>query len=254
MIIKYRSFRKGSLQKTADEYLPTSLNVTDYSKIKLSVLDDSLITCKPKLSDNLIRNYSRQVLWIFEMLEELNLKEALLDVDSNRVGIYFGGRGYVTPWEVFVARNKEGLSRYKAVRFNYRPLHSLKYNSGMTPAHISIHYGIRGPTNAFIEMASSSYSAYEKAKMDLNLGIIDLAVVICANIFEEQFHILRGRFTFTNYSKTSPYDIVNVEAVSAQLLTKENQSIETFEEPKSQYFGYLECLRKDNYLGLKFEE
>lgn len=251
---KYQSFRAGNLQTTADVYLPTALKVIDYEKIKLSLLDDALLTCKSKLSENLIRNYSRQVLWIFEILEELNLKEEMLTVDSYRAGIYFGGRGYVTPWDVILARHNEGLSKYKSVRFNYRPLHSLKYNSGITPAHLSIHYGIRGPTNAFIESAYSAYWAYEKAKMDLNLGVIDLAVVICANVYEDPFHALRSRSTFVSYSSKSPHDVFNVEAVSGQLLTRENQQILTFDEGEDQYFGYLECLRKKNYLEFNFEK
>ncbi len=250
----YFYYSRGQKSARADAFLPSKLKVGKVLESQLLVLDDNELKCKAILPENLQRNYSRQVLWMFEGLEELQLRQKLNSYNPYRVGIYLAGRGYMFPWEVMQARKNEKLSKSKAMRFNFRPLHNLKYNLGIAPGHLSIQYGIHGPTSAFIESRFAPLNAYKKAKIDLNLRSVDLAIVIAVNIFEEILHVVKNKLFLKEYGNSNFDSCIYAESIACQLMTRERHEVPVINDSNDVFLGYLECLRKENSLGFQIEK
>lgn len=186
----------------------------DFLSTELIKFSDSGIDLKYLEIEN-PRMYSRRTLHILTFLKKIGLEKLIKGFSPERIGIYCCSYTYLIPLEVIEARQVSKLSISKSVRLNCSPNFGLIHSGGILPSHISIKYKFKGPTNFFIEGATSQIGAakaYQKAAFDLKLNKVDLAIVVCANIFDGPMHV-------SNHLKRIKSSGVSLrEAISCSLL------------------------------------
>ena len=192
--------RLGSNSKYASDHVTNEFVDFNYNKIQLLVLEDEKLTCTEKLNPKNARIYSRVVKWMFEALYALDIEEKIRNIDPYKIGIYVAGPGYVIPWDVIRSRS-QGETMSESMRKFFNPKHGFKYNLGIAPAHLSIQFGIKGPTNAFWNYPYAGKFAFQKAHFDLSLGAVELAIVLVCNIFEDPGWISYQNFHCENASR-----------------------------------------------------
>lgn len=227
-------------------------------ELKISRFADNEIDLSKLHVDN-PRLFSRRVLHIFEHLRKSNLNELIDSYDRGRIGIYCSGYKYVYPQLAFKARQLEGLSINKSIRFNCNPNFFLINNGSMIPSHVSIRYGITGPTNFFDEGIVHQHGplhAYQKAFIDLKLKLTDLAIVLVTNFYDDPIHVQNQIMNLKNkgvnlLSKLQKEIILN-EAIFLSVFNR-TEMPKNFEEIKKDiqanpelkpiYLGALESLK-----------
>ncbi len=227
----------GSQRVSAGSFLQNEFLNDGYESVQLLTLDDSKLQHLQKLTQKNLRIYSRNVKWMFESLYNLDIEDKLLKYDPFRVGIYIAGPGYAAPWDVLRAR-REGHTISGAMRQFFNPKHGFKHNLGIAPAHISIQFGIMGPTNAFHNYPFGGQFALRKYQFDLEMDFVDAGLVIISNIYEDAMLV-----NFQNKSENR--STVLSEGVFARILEKKNflnlDQIDFYKE-EGINFGYLNFL------------
>ena len=219
MLDTYRNEKKilkiGTNYQSASDFLEFPFLDEKFKIPIVGFLDDSEMKLQHLLNPKNLRIYSRSAKWIFESLNTLNLAHEIESIDPFRVGIYCAGPGYATPWEIFKSRFNDNTNITNAVRNHYNPKHHFKYNLGILPAHISIHYQIKGPTNAFLKYPGGGKSALLKASFDLRMNYTDVAVICITNTFETSDQLLYAKY----YQKKIGNDAINSESVFSGIFT-----------------------------------
>lgn len=228
---------------TVSEMFPLNCSDINFDGIKLSILDDHKLKFLAKLNPKNLRIYSRKMRWIFELLHQFDLKSHIENKDPFKIGIYVSGNGYVTPWEV-IQGSIDGLSYEDSIRQFFNPKHSFKHNIGIVPAHISIHFGIKGPTNAFFGYPYAGNGALEKAKFDLEMGYVETAIILIFNVFEDNVQIAFQRYY--NPFKSNVFQ----EGVRLVILDQENRNyvLPEIAEKEKYSLGFLSPLYLGRYL------
>ena len=221
--------------------------------ISIRKLSEKELEISERFSPKELRFYSRPICWTVHALEKLGLPEKLQSLNRERVGVYVAGRELVYPWKAFGAKIVDKDSLAKAVRFNCSPRHTLIHSVGLAPAHLSIIYQIHGPTNAFVFSRNGGLHSLRKARMDLQLGLVDACVVVVSNLFEDPVHLLSDiSYLETERGVDFSKDFSLCEGVWVALLGREDLALLSHLEkaadcspiPNDHFFGYLDGIRE----------
>lgn len=255
--------KKGNQGFILSELFEKSFFSENNIKLKLIKLSDDEIDLNFLGIEN-PRMFSRRLLHILMFLKQIEFKEKIIDIAPERIGIYCSSNPNLCPLKVIEDRQKEGLTINRSMRLNCNPNHTLVNNGSMLTSHISIQYHIKGPTNFFAEGATTltgSTLAYQKASFDLRLKIIDLALVICGNFFDDllsvsnQLKYLESK-SKKNYSTTSGLILreaiicsimdhhSDLDAISISIKNKSKNLMEI----KSEHLGLIDTLKTCKYI------
>lgn len=189
-------------------------------------LDD----CKYKNESNKnTRLHSQKTKCILECLYHLNFDSIKKNYDPRRIGIYINGAPHQHRTKDFF-NSKESI--FEVLRDSLNPIEVVKKTLGVLPGHIAIFHELHGPTFAIGSM--NNCQIYQKAKLDLEDNIIDLAIVAFVNIYEDSIFI-------ANHSRLAKNRLLS-EAARVTLLTKETTLKFDHPENATKYFGFLENL------------
>ncbi len=112
------------------------------------------------------------------------------------------------------------------------PTHGVKNNTGIIPGHLAIFHDVHGPT--FVITSNEPAQIFQKAWIDLQTNVVDLAVVGLVNDYDDP--MVAAWHTNQNVNK------ILTEAAGVFLLRKSDQIpiISTNSGPN--YHGYLNGL------------
>jgi 3-oxoacyl-(acyl-carrier-protein) synthase len=130
----------------------------------------------------------------------MSAKEVLdpvLKKDPFRVGVYFavenGPVDYESTLKMKDLTQESFANDYKK---NRSPTMYLKQLPNLAAGHFAIFLGIFGPMNVYNDSQKGALHALEQAELDLNEGVIDLAVVGASFSFENPLAVERNHQCF----------------------------------------------------------
>lgn len=215
--------KKGTKSFVLSEVFDKSFFKSDDFEFKLVKFADDLVDLNFLGIDN-PRMFSRRMLHILMLLKQMQFEKYISNIKTDRIGIYCSSYKHLCPVKVIEAIQNEKISVSKSMRLNCNPNHTLINNGSILSSHISIKYNINGPTNFFEEGAATllgSVKAYQKATFDLKLNIIDLALVVCGNFFDDFFSTSSqlNHVKFVNKkNKACISDIILKEAIICSII------------------------------------
>lgn len=182
-----------------------------------------------------IRLHSKKCQLILECLHQLNFAEKSQAIDRDRIGLYIMGSHYNLDQEFpsYLPFQQSQQSLYSIYKSSLAPTHGVKSNTGILPGHISIFHDIHGPS--FVMTSNGPAQILQKAWMDLESGLIDLAVVGLVNDYDDP--MVAGWHAKKQKGKTL------TEAAGVLLIAK-GEAVPVLKKDISSlnYFGYLEGL------------
>lgn len=179
------------------------------------------------------RLHSSKVQWILECMERLNFSEIKKSFDSERIGIYINTSSDVMNLNYpSLAHTNDNDSIYLRFKNKLPPTYFLKIVAGITPGHIAIFHEIHGPTYTSTSLGVNSI--FDKAKLDILTGLVDLAVIGITNIYDDYMTIGWHK----PYAGTRQLS----EGCGVFFLTKDNLNEIKLKTNHHHYFGFLDGL------------
>jgi hypothetical protein len=198
--------------------------------ITLSSLETDKFTYNLGVNKN-IRLHSRKTKCILECMNYLNFAKLKKEYKSERIGIYINGSHNVLDFE-FPSFTGTENTLYEIYRKNITPTYNVKNILGILPGHVAIYHEIHGPT--FVISSLEKNQILNKARIDLQTQMIDLAIIGFVNTYEDPM-TLAWHSNKANGKKI-------IEAAGVVLLTKNDDISFDINEDRDNYYGYLDGL------------
>jgi hypothetical protein len=128
-------------------------------------------------------NYSFICRVIIKSLIKFNIDKSISDGSRDKVGLYLSSYRNYFDVEFPVITELDGS--YGLLRNKLPPTHIIKNETGLILGYLAIFFNILGPTCTFLD--GEINHAIMKADFDLQMGIVDKAIVINVELLADNF-------------------------------------------------------------------